>query len=211
MPQKKNTSYGEIETTAVHTQEESISVEEMMLTDATEEAEQTPEKSIVVKTPVEVLKDYSEKTYMDYKKITKTSSPQYLFIKEHMTVCEDGFLRDKHGNIGVALGSYFGEIGAIYEFVLDTGIVLNVVKIEEKADKHTVKGYYHKIDHSIIEFVVDANSKLLKKHMYSNGYIWQGNFNNCPDFNGKIVEIYKINNVDTTTETNTGGYIDVIS
>jgi|GEM_PF-5006289 len=146
---------------------------------------------VIIKTPVSVLAHYSEKTYMDYRSISNKASQQYKFIQEHMKVCEDGFLRDEYGNIGVALGSYFGEIGATYEFVLDTGIVLNVVKIDEKADKDTKKGFYQKVDHSIIEFVVDTKSKELSKHKSKNGYIWSGNFNNCPDFNGKVSEIYK--------------------
>lgn len=160
-----------------------------------EEIVQLPNIAII-KTPVPVLKNYSEKTYMDWKKITNTSSPQYQYIKKYMTVSKDGFLRDKYGNIGVALGSYFGKIGTVYEFVLDTGKVINAVKIEEKADEHTVSGYYHKKDHSIIEFVVDTDSPSLKKHMYPNGYIWQGNFDNCPDFNGKISKIYKIEYIE---------------
>lgn len=149
-----------------------------------------------IKTPIPVLANNSEKTYMDWRKITNTSSPQYSYIRQHMTVCEDGFLRDKYGNIGVALGSYFGEIGTMYQFVLDTGIVINAVKIEKKADKHTINGYHHKIDNSIIEFVIHADSEALQKHMYPNGYIWQGNFDNCPDFNGKISKIYKIEYIE---------------
>lgn len=145
----------------------------------------------VIKKSIYTIKNFSEKTYMDWQAITNKTSPQYSYIRDHMTVCEDGFLRDEYGNIGVALGSYFGEIGTTYEFVLDTGKVIRVVKIEEKADKDTVKGYYHKIDNSIIEFVVDTNSEELKSHTYSNGYIWSGNFNNCPDYNGKISEIYQ--------------------
>lgn len=152
-------------------------------------------KDLIKKTPINVLEKFSQKTYMDWKKITDKDSIQYLFIKENMTICDDGFLRDKNGNIGVALGSYFGKVGTVYEFVLDSGIVLNVVKIEIKADKHTVNGYHHKVDKSIIEFVVEPEAESLKNQLSPNGYIWQGDFNNCPAFNGRIVEIYKIEKI----------------
>ena len=159
-----------------------------------------PTHTTTKKTPLPVIANYSQKTYMDWKKITNTQSAQYQFIREHMTVDEDGFLRDQDGNIGVSLGSYFGDIGSVYEFVLDTGKTLKVVKIEAKADEHTVNGYYHKIDKSIIEFVVEPEAENLKQQIASNGYIWQGNFNNCPDFAGNIVSIYKVESIKANEE-----------
>ena len=46
------------------------------------------------------------KTYMDYRSTTATTSKQYIFIHENMTVDEKtGFIYDKDGFIGVALGS----------------------------------------------------------------------------------------------------------
>lgn len=130
----------------------------------------------------------SVKTYMNYKAITNKSSTQWKYITNHMTVGDDGYLRDKDGNIGVALGSHFGPIGSKYEVVLDTGITFNVVKIEAKADQHVNNGCQHKTDGSVIEFVIDS-SKMKKS---SNGYIWSGNFNNNPNFKGKIKAMYKI-------------------
>jgi len=145
-----------------------------------------------VETPVE-RKNYacstsSVKSYMDYRAITNTSSRQYKYIKQYMTVGDDGYLRDKDGNIGIALGSHFGEIGSKYEVVLDTGRTFRVVKIEEKADRHVNNGCEHKQDHSVIEFVVDS-SKMPKA---SNGYVYSGNFNNVEQFKGYIQAMYKI-------------------
>lgn len=130
----------------------------------------------------------SAKTYMDYRAITNTSSKQYHYIKNYMTVGNDGYLRDSNGNIGVALGSHFGPIGSKYQVVLDTGITFNVVKIDEKADRHTYNGCQHRQDTSVIEFVVDS-SKMKKA---SNGLVYSGNFNNNPEYKGSIEAMYKL-------------------
>lgn len=132
--------------------------------------------------------DSSVKTYMDYRAITDKSSNQYRYIQAHMTVGADGFLYDKDGSIGVALGSHFGPIGSKWEIVLDTGITFKAVKIDEKADRHVYNGCQHKQDGSVIEFVIDSR----KFEKASNGYVWQGNFNNNPDFKGKISAMYKV-------------------
>lgn len=141
---------------------------------------------------IPVLSNSSTKSYMDYAKITNKTSPQYKFIKEKMQVHKDGFLRDSEGYIGVALGSALGTVGDKFEFVLDTGIVLKVVIIDRKADKDTHKGFYHKSDGSVIEFVVNTKSPSMVKNKWGNGLIWSGNFNNCNEFKGKIAKIYKI-------------------
>lgn len=165
---------------------ESASVDNLVVNNPVEEVVE------VVEGPVErvncMCSSSSVKTYMDYRAITNTASKQYKHIKNHMTVGEDGLLRDEDGNIGVALGSHFGDIGSKYEVVLDTGITFNVVKIDEKADVHVNNGCQHKQDGSVIEFVIDS-SKFTKS---SNGYVWSGNFNNNPDFKGKISTMYKI-------------------
>lgn len=127
------------------------------------------------------------KTYMDYGLIA-TESNQGKYIAENMTV-KDGLLYDKDGNIGVALGSYFGAIGSKYTFVLSSGVELRVVKIEAKADRHTINGCYQKWDKSVIEFVIDTEHPPFPRS--TNGYIAGGNFNNVPQFKGSIVKIIK--------------------
>ena len=124
---------------------------------------------------------------MNYKLIAK-SSIQGRFIAEHMTV-KDGFLYDEDGYMGVALGSYFGDIGNRFIFTLDTGVELKLIKIERKADKHTYNGCVQRWDKSVIEFVIDLETNLIPRA--SNGYVAQGNFNNLPQFSGKIVRIQK--------------------
>ena len=134
------------------------------------------------------LYNSASKTYMDYRAITDKSSKQYKYIKANMTVGSDGYLRDKDGNIGVALGSYYGEVGSKYQVTLSEGQVFNVVKIEEKSDAHTIDGCIQKWDKSVIEFVIDSS----KFEKASNGYVYQGNFNNNPEFRGTIESMYKI-------------------
>ena len=133
----------------------------------------------------------SSKTYMDYRAITATDSRQYWYIRKYMTVDDSGLLIDEDGFIGVALGSYYGEIGDRYYFTLDTGIVLPLVKIEEKADEDTTGGCYHE-DGSVIEFVIYSDYAESFFGRYENGLILSGNFNNSSYFNGYIMSVEKV-------------------
>ena len=137
---------------------------------------------------ITVCSPSSVKTYMDYRMITARNSKQWRYIHESGNVeIRDGFLWEDDF-IGVALGSYFGEIGSKYIFKLDTGIELKVVKVEAKSDAHTNNGCEQKWDKSVIEFVID--SQAFKKE--ANGYVKNGNFNNDKNFKGKIIEIWEV-------------------
>ena len=140
--------------------------------------------------PVEMAYQTSAKTYMDYRAITNTSSAQYQFIhSDEITICEDGFLRDDEGFIGVAMGSYFGPIGSRYICHLDTGKDIKVVKVEAKDTSHTFGGFCGSTAYDIIEFVIDTKALWMQQNKWGNGYIFSGNFNNYSEFNGKIVAI----------------------
>ena len=144
---------------------------------------------------VDVCSKNSTKTYMDYRAITSRSSKQYKFIHEYMIVDEDsGFLYDEEGFIGVALGSFYGAIGDRYYITLDSGIVLPLIKIEEKADKDTVNGCAHTSDSSVIEFVIDTEYAAESEYfnIRGNGLIMSGNYNNYKLFKGKIDKIEKV-------------------
>lgn len=151
------------------------------------EALQTKPKGITLIKFEEPCSTSSVKTYMDYRKITLQSSLQYQYIQEHMTVI-DGYLVSEDNYIGVALGSYFGEIGSKWIFLLDTGIELRLVKIEHKDDEHTIDGCEQKYDGSVIEFVIDSDYFELG----SNNYVFNGNFNNNELFNGNIESYRKV-------------------
>lgn len=135
----------------------------------------------------------STKTYMDYRKITSKGSTQYKYIQDYMTVDEEtGLLLDEDGFIGVALGSYYGSIGDRYYITLDSGVILPVVKIEEKANAETDNGCYHYSDNSVIEFVIDTDIAAEYFGRAGNNLIRSGNFNNDDNFKGKITKVEKV-------------------
>lgn len=150
----------------------------------------------------------STKTYMDYRAITARGSKQYKYIHEYMTVDEEtGFLYDEDGFIGVALGSYYGEIGDRYYITLDSGVVLPVVKIDEKADGDTINGCAHSSDSSVIEFVIDTDYASSSDYFgrSGNGLIVSGNYNNYELFKGKID---KVEEVSDELDNNYVDYVD---
>jgi len=136
---------------------------------------------------IEVCSTSSSKTYMSHTLISRNSI-QGKFIEANMTI-KDGFLYDKDGFMGVALGSSFGNIGDRFIFTLDSGVELKLIKIERKADKHTFNGCEQRWDKSVIEFVIDPATNLIPRA--SNGYIAQGNFNNLEQFRGRITRVRK--------------------
>lgn len=132
----------------------------------------------------------STKTYMDYRAITSTTSAQYRYIQNYMEVDGSGLLIDEDGFVGVALGSYFGSIGQRYYFTLETGVVIPVVKIDEKADADTnYSGCSQAFDGSVIEFVIDRDKALDYFGRLSNNYVLNGNFNNYKIFSGRIEKV----------------------
>ena len=143
---------------------------------------------------LDVCSGNTAKTYMDYRMTTLVSSRQYQFLNYECTVDKKtGFLYDKDGFIAVALGSYYGVIGDRYYFTLDNGVILPLVKGEEKADEDTdYSGCYHTIDGSVIEFVIDDDYAAAYFGTNSNGYVLDGNYNNYSLFSGSIVKVEKV-------------------
>ena len=133
------------------------------------------------------------KTYMDYRTITDETSNQYSYIRQHMHIDRHtGLLYDGDDFIGVALGYSFGAIGTRYYFILDSGITLPVVKIEEKDPKDASNGCTVDINGSVLEFVIDADRAADYFGTATNGLVLQGNFNNDPRFAGAISEIDRV-------------------
>lgn len=143
---------------------------------------------------VEVCALGETKSYMDYRATTDPTSPQFAYMRDYMHVDDKtGFLLDDEGFIGVALGSFYGQIGDRYYFTLDSGIVLPVVKIEEKADRDTdSSGCYHLSDGSVMEFVIDSDIANDYFGHYNNGYVLQGNYANHKMFRGNFVKVEKV-------------------
>lgn len=143
--------------------------------------------------PIKLLYSTSAKTYMDYRQITDPTSLQFQLINsEKIYIDKYGYLRDEEGFIGVAMGSYFGEIGSKYICHLDNGKQIKVIKVESKNDIHTISNFCGYLAYDIIEFVIDSQTEWMKNNIWSNGYIFNGDFNNCENFSGKIIKIEKI-------------------
>ena len=148
-------------------------------------------ETVEVERPTDEL--LRNKTYMDYRKITNRDTAQWRYIySDAITVDDKGFLVTEDGFIGVALGTYFGPVGTKYIFTLDTGIELKVVKVEVKSDKHTCEHNYKAGSNDVIEFVIDTKAQYMQDNIWGNGLIFQGNFNNCPDFEGNIIRIQEV-------------------
>lgn len=128
------------------------------------------------------------KSYMDLKKITSKSSPQYKFIdknRSNLWVDELGCYRIDDDYL-VALGSAYGVIGDRFEMEFEGGGKITVVKSESKADQHTDStNRYHLSDNSVVEFLVSQNKldKRIKKF---------GGLHVIDKFKGKVVGIKSI-------------------
>lgn len=172
-----------------------ISLTPIMITDIVmynEEIEVCDNEPTLIEIELPQGKDTKNKTYMDYKLITDKTSPQYKFIQENCRVSGNGFLMVNDEWYCVALGSYFSDnIGTKYIVTLDSGKQIKIVKAEVKDNLHTCDlNYQHKIDGSVIEFLLDT-AKLQDKKT-QNGYLWNGNLNNVDEFKGNIVKIERV-------------------
>ena len=139
--------------------------------------------------------DTSFKTWMSYKAITNTASPQYKLIKEWAWCDSQGFMRcNGERDLGVtddyyliALGSFYGtEIGTKYKITLDSGNIFYGVLADCKADKHTNSTHQYAVKNKdVVEFLVDVSklNQTVKK---------MGNANYYPGLDGRVVNIEKL-------------------
>ena len=141
-----------------------------------------------------VLRESKAKAYMDYRTITDKTSLQYFLINESSIVyiSEEGFLKTDDGYIGVAMGSGFGDICSRFIVTLDTGIVKKLIKVENKADRDTCQSNMYDKANGIFELVVDSKTEYMQRHIGENGLVFNGDFNNCEDFKGKIIKIERV-------------------
>lgn len=108
----------------------------------------------------------SFKTYMDYRAVSDTTSPQYKYIQTWGWSDYDGFMRcNGESDLGitdnyylVALGSYYGtEIGTKYRITTDTDRTFYCVLADCKDDAHTNETHQYAMKNDVIEFLVDTN------------------------------------------------------
>lgn len=145
--------------------------------------EDEPEEQVVL-TPMGA----KSKTYMDYSLITNVNTEQWRLLQT-LTICDDGMLRDNDGYIAAALGSAFGPIGSRYVFTLEDGKELMIIKADQKQDNHTCENNIFGLGNwDIIEFIVDTD----KMPIYPNGYVYGGNFDNCPEYAGDVVNWVRV-------------------
>lgn len=117
--------------------------------------------------------------------ITDFSSKQYQFIQSYIEIGADGLLYSQDGFIGVALGSYYGEIGDRFILTFEDQRKIGVIKIEAKADEHTINGCSQFIDGSMVELIIDINKT---QDTYAQAML-MGDFNYSALFNGRIVDV----------------------
>ena len=105
-----------------------------------------------------VPKNNSRKTYMDYRKITDTSSEQYKLQQNKDCYTTDTGLRKVNEYYCIAVGTYYSEnIGDKLIVHMENGESFKAIVADIKDDKHTDRtNRRHRKDGSVIEFIVDT-------------------------------------------------------
>lgn len=136
----------------------------------------------------------SFKTYMDYRCITNTSSPQYKYIQQWGWADDNGFMRcNGERDLGitddyymVALGSYYGTgIGTKYKITTDTGNVFYAVLCDQKADCDTDGTHRYSYNNDVVEFIVDTRSLNETVKLFGSANVYM-------PLNGKIASVERI-------------------
>ena len=128
--------------------------------------------------------DTSVKTWMDYRAITDTSSPQWRLQQDAYT--DENGLRKVGDYYCVAFGTGISNgIGSKFKVTFDNGNEILVIVADHKADRHTDKtNTYMKINNkaNIMEFIVDSNK-------LDNTAKVMGDVNYISGFEGQIIYI----------------------
>lgn len=105
-----------------------------------------------------VPENNSRKTYMDYRKITDTSSEQYKLQQNKDCYTTDTGLRKVNEYYCIAVGTYYSNnIGDKLIIYMENGESFKAIVADIKDDKHTDEtNRQHRKDGSVIEFVVDT-------------------------------------------------------
>lgn len=113
------------------------------------------------------------KSYMSYKAITKTDSPQYL-LQEMCGTDADGFRKCADRYV-IAVGhGVGGQVGDCVDLILTNGQIIYCVIGDYKANKYTDKPNLTGVNGCCSEFIVD--SSLLRKDIKNRGNIGCGYF-----------------------------------
>lgn len=98
----------------------------------------------------------SFKSYMDYRSITKTNSPQHI-IQQNSITDEEGF-RKFNGCYTVAVGTgWNAPVGTYIDVQLDNGTILHSIVGDIKANKDTGPDNKQVLKNgNVVEFIVDT-------------------------------------------------------
>lgn len=101
--------------------------------------------------------DTAFKSFMDWRSITLRSSEQYKLQRQAYTD-KQGFRRYQ-GKYMIALGSYYAQyIGQEFRITLSSGVVIDAVVGDFKADKDTDRTHRYCKDkgiYNVVEFIID--------------------------------------------------------
>lgn len=102
----------------------------------------------------------SQKSYMDYRKITLTSSKQYDLETNGYAYTGNHGIRMINGRYLCAIGTYYSDdVGRYVDLVLENGTIIPCILGDIKADKDTDSTNRYTVhDHSVVEFIVDTYS-----------------------------------------------------
>jgi len=105
-----------------------------------------------------VPENNSKKTYMDYRKITDTSSEQYKLQQNKDCYTTDTGFRKVNEYYCIAVGTHYSNnIGDKLIIHMENGESFKAIVADIKDDKHTDEtNRQHRKDGSVIEFVVDT-------------------------------------------------------
>lgn len=99
------------------------------------------------------------KTYEFYQQITSATAPQTKLNRVSDAYTDNQGYRKILDYYLVAMGSYYGTIGDVFEVELDTGRIILVIKGDTKADKDTDATHrYQASDLSVLEFICDRDT-----------------------------------------------------
>ena len=102
----------------------------------------------------------SQKSYMDYRKITLTSSKQYDLETNGYAYTGNHGIRMINGRYLCAIGTYYSDdVGRYVDLVLENGTIIPCILGDIKADEDTDSTNRYTVhDHSVVEFIVDTYS-----------------------------------------------------
>ena len=95
-----------------------------------------------------------QKTFMDYRTITSTTSDQYALQQDAVT--NELGLRELDGRYMVAMGTYYGTVGDIFRITMENGSVFEVIMGDVKSDANTDETKRHR-NGNVLEFIVDGD------------------------------------------------------